>query len=170
MKIGKLPPIEVLREHLDYNPETGELRWIKTTHARQSRKEGSIAGSRRKDGYERLTINQKSYLAHRICWALHYGEDPYPYLIDHKRGVEEGNKIDNLRKVTDSGNMLNAKRGRNNTSGHRGVSYKRETKKWTARIDINGEQIWLGCYDYKEDAISARLKAEADNNIYICDR
>lgn len=167
MKIGKLPPIQVLKEHFDYNPETGELRWKKKTHARHSIKVGDIAGSKRNDGYIKVTLNGKGYMAHRICWALHYGEDPYPYLIDHKRGIEEGNKADNLRKATDSENMLNARRRCSNTSGHRGVYYITAEKKWGARIEINGAHLWLGRYKCKEDAINARLKAEADNNIYI---
>jgi len=167
MKICKLPPIEVLKDHLYYNPTTGELRWKKKTHARQSIKLGDLAGSKRKDGYTRITLFGKCYMAHRICWALHHGEDPYPYLIDHMRGVEEGNAADNLRKATDSENMLNAKRRSNNTSGHRGVYYRKNEKKWGARVQLNNETVWLGTFDCKEEAISARLNFEQNNNIFI---
>ena len=110
------------------------------------------------------------YLAHRLAWALHYEEDPYPHIVDHKRGVEEGNGIDNLRLASDSENITNAKRHKNNTSGHRGVRQRKDTGKWVARLYVDGKHIWLGCYECKEDAINARLKAEADNNIFVFDR
>jgi hypothetical protein len=170
MKISELPPVEVLREHFTYDPESGEVKWKKKTHARNRIKVGDVAGSTRKDGYRRIMFMGVNYFTHRIAWALHYGKDPYPHIVDHKRGVEQGNGIDNLRLATDGENIINAKRRKDNTSGHRGVRQRKDTGKWVARIDINGEPIWLGCFKCKEDAITARLKAEAENNIFIFDR
>jgi len=33
--------------------------------------------------------------------------------------------------------------------------------RWTANIAINGKRIWLGSFELKQDAIDARLSAEA---------
>ena len=164
MKISKLPPIEVLRENLDYNPQTGELRWKTTTKGRRA---GQLAGRTTHQGYIELCFNYRYYKAHRICWALYYGEDPYPYLIDHKRGVDEGNKIDNLRKATNSENCHNTKLHCRNKSGHRGVFYHKRDKKWVAKITINRQQIYLGWFDDREEAIAARLTAEREYNIFV---
>lgn len=165
MKINKLPPIEVLREYLDYSPETGELRW----KVKLNRKVvvGGIAGSPNEKGYIYIRMNGKRYAAHRIAWALFHGADPYPHLIDHKEGIENGNAINNLRLATNAENTLNCKKRRTNSSGHRGVRWQRG--KWVARIKLNGKEMYLGRFLHFEDAIAARLKAEKENNIFVRD-
>jgi len=161
MKMKKLPPVETLREMLSYDPESGEFRWkIKPS---QCVNVGDIAGCT-VGGYRKIKIKGNLFAAHRIAWAIHYGEDPYPQLVDHKQGKENGDGIDNLRLATVSENTYNSVINLRNTSGHRGVSkYKH---KWRAKLG----DAYLGCFNSVEDAINARLKAEADNNIYICDR
>lgn len=52
----------------------------------------------------------------------------------------------------------------NNSSGVRGVSWKKDTKKWWARIEINGKTRSLGYYTSLEDA--ARAREEAIAQIY----
>lgn len=37
---------------------------------------GKVAGSIRNDGYIEITLNDKSYLAHRIVWEMHNGKIP----------------------------------------------------------------------------------------------
>ncbi|HJB28112.1 MAG TPA: AP2 domain-containing protein [Candidatus Blautia faecavium] len=48
----------------------------------------------------------------------------------------------------------------NNTSGVRGVSYRKNRGKWRAYIKIKRKNIHLGNFDTKEDAIAARKAAE----------
>jgi hypothetical protein len=158
----RLPDISLLREVLTYDPESGELRW-KVKPARNVNI-GDLAGCNL-NGYRVVSIGDVDYLAHRICWALHYGEDPYPHIVDHKKGKEEGNGISNLRLATRSDNGLNRKTQSNNTSGHRGVW--KQGDKWRAKIKLNGKVISLGIYNCVEEAIAARLQAEADDNIYV---
>lgn len=47
-----------------------------------------------------------------------------------------------------------------NTSGYKGVSWKKQEKKWVARIGFQGKAIHLGYFVNKQDAINARLEAE----------
>lgn len=54
--------------------------------------------------------------------------------------------------------MLSKKLMKNNTSGYRGVSRKRNG--WQAYISYAGRRIPLGSYDNLEDAVDARRKAE----------
>lgn len=42
----------------------------------------------------------------------------------------------------------------------KGVNWRKSDSKWVARIFLNHKRIHLGCYDSKDDAVSARLKAE----------
>jgi hypothetical protein len=160
-----LPDIDLLKEILTYDPESGELRWkVKRSPYVNA---GDTAGSVNSKGYMLVMINYVHYSAHRIAWALHYGEDPYPNIIDHKEGKEAGNGINNLRLADLSANGLNRKKQVNNTSGHRGVHYCKTTQKWVAQIAMKGKRLTIGRYKTVEEAISARLKAEADNNIYV---
>lgn len=48
----------------------------------------------------------------------------------------------------------------NNTSGCRGVTWDKSRCKWTVSISVNKKTINLGRFDYLEDAIEARKKAE----------
>ena len=49
---------------------------------------------------------------------------------------------------------------KNNTSGYSGVSYHSGKQQWRARIKVGGKEIHLGWFDFKDDAIQSRLKAE----------
>jgi hypothetical protein len=158
-----LPDINLLRELLSYNPESGELRW-KVKRKRVSI--GDLAGYTHANGYIMLKTMGSNWRAHRICWALHYGEDPELH-IDHINGQRSDNRISNLRLVTSSENNLNTKLRCDNTSGHRGVRYNKLRDKWEARLSLNGKLLFLGNYNCVEEAINARLQAEADNNIYV---
>lgn len=49
---------------------------------------------------------------------------------------------------------------KNNSSGHRGVSWYSSRSKWRTYIKFQGNNIELGRFDRKEDAISTRKAAE----------
>ncbi len=50
---------------------------------------------------------------------------------------------------------------KNNTSGFRGVFKDKKTNKWRARMILQGRRYELGYFENLEDAINARIKAEA---------
>jgi hypothetical protein len=165
MKIKELPPLATLQEMLCYNPETGELLWKVDRHSNKVK--GKTAGSRNGDYYV-VRILSKNYYAHRIAYALHYGEQlSIDTLIDHIDGDRSNNCIDNLRKANHTENAYNRKVRANSDSGHNGVSLVNYIDKWKAQIVINGRQTSLGYFDCKEDAITARLNAEREHNIFV---
>jgi hypothetical protein len=49
-------------------------------------------------------------------------------------------------------NCYNQPHKSTNTSGYKGVSLVRQTKRWEARIRHLGKLLHLGCYDTPEDA------------------
>jgi len=57
---------------------------------------------------------------------------------------------------------LNEKPGKTNTSGFRGVSFSKQTKKWRATIVLSKKHYWLGSYDTLEAAAEARREAEIE--------
>ena len=79
---------------------------------------------------------------------------------DHIDRNPLNNRRCNLRPATQSENMHNKSKQRNNTSGIIGVHWKTNDQKWKAQIVVNNKQISLGYYKNKDDAIKARLEAE----------
>lgn len=55
---------------------------------------------------------------------------------------------------------LKQKAHKDNSSGVKGVCWVASRQKWKAYIGFKGKQITLGYFDNKEDAITARKKAE----------
>lgn len=83
-------------------------------------------------------------------------------IIDHIDRNKLNNRKNNLRTTNDCGNARNTSLAKNNTSGVIGVSFVSGRNKWIAQITVNYQNISLGRYISKEDAIVARLKAEKE--------
>ena len=131
----------------DYDKETGDLIWkVK----RRGITNGAVVGCTTKEGYRQVRINNKSYLAHRIVFLLHKGY--LPKTLDHINGDRADNRIENLRPVTVNQNQHNRKLNKNNTSGHKGVSWCKRTNKWKAAVKLEGKRINLGAFDNLEEA------------------
>ena len=178
MSNSRLPSVDLLRQVLSYNPETGVLTWKRRSDAsflpRDGRTPSHIANawnaafcgreaftSAAKNRYLRGAVNGITLYAHRVAWAIYYGEWP-EFDIDHINGIRGDNRIANLRSVTRRENMKNRSVSSNNTSGVMGVSYSRRHKLWCASI---GEGH-LGWFRDKGDAISARKMAEVRFNYH----
>lgn len=83
-------------------------------------------------------------------------------MVDHKNRKKYDNRKNNLRVCNKYENARNSSVAINNTSGFTGVSYNQSRKRWKAAIRYKDtKEIFLGWYINKEDAIKARLKAEA---------
>lgn len=104
------------------------------------------------NGYAETNISHKKVSMHQLIGCKSY---------DHKDRDKLNNRKDNLRPATKQENSRNRRPQINNTSGIIGVSFRKETKKWRARIHINKKQKSLGDFENKNDAIKTRLEAEA---------
>ena len=82
MKANPLPPLEELKEFLDYNPDTGIFTWIKKPSKKI--KVGQQAGKMHSKGYIQITFRGFLYLAHRLAYYMYHGVDPLENLVDHK--------------------------------------------------------------------------------------
>lgn len=158
-----LPSPELLRKLLRYEPKTGKLFWLYRDDARHqwnARYAGAEAFTAKKsNGYKHGKIYGDIYQAHRVIWAIVHGEWPDGD-IDHINGDKTNNTIANLRKVSRSENLRNAKMKSNNTSGHNGVSWDTRKSKWVAMIGFDGKQKHLGYFANIANAIAARKVAE----------
>ena len=153
------PTIEELREYLDYDPETGVLRWKRP---RGTMAAGSIACRKpNKDGYHRLGIDGRYHYAHRVAFALANGRWPSEY-CDHINGNRGDNRACNLREATAAQNQHNAKISTKNTSGAKGVFLDKRVKRWRARVTYKGRYYYCGSHDSVADAQEAVSRKRAE--------
>jgi hypothetical protein len=79
--------------------------------------------------------------------------------IDHVDGDELNNCRSNLRTSTTSQNLANCRVHRNNTSGFKGVSWKRQAGKFEAYITVLRRKFHLKYFDDPRDAARAYNEA-----------
>lgn len=135
--------------HALFNYRDGKLFWKQKTGKRTVI--GMQAGSKRPDGYRHIRINKKYYQEHVLIWCMQKGEWP-SLLIDHENEIRDDNRIDNLRLATKSQNAVNTGKWSTNTSGYKGVSFNKASKKWVANISVNKKLIYLGAFGTAEEA------------------
>lgn len=83
------------------------------------------------------------------------------YDVDHKNGCKLDNLRANLRLASRAENTYNQGRRLDNTSGYRGVWYRKDRKVWAAEIKKDGKKYSLGCYKTaQEAAIAYNYKAQ----------
>lgn len=128
-------------------------------------------------------VNVEDYnLVYNYCWIEHIGNNGYGRLeakdtnnnkivamtkllgckcYDHIDRNPLNNRRYNLRPCTIIENNQNRRKQSNNTSGIIGVCWQKRGGVWAARITVNKHRIHIGSFSNKEDAIVARLQAEA---------
>lgn len=82
------------------------------------------------------------------------------YDIDHLNRQKLDNRKSNLRHVSHQDNLLNCKIRKDNVSGIKGVTWRRDRECWTAQVRYKGCKIHLGNFASLEEAGVARLQAE----------
>jgi len=93
------------------------------------------------------SVNKKM---HRLIMNPNEG-----YFIDHINGNQLDNRKCNLRICSHQENMMNRRIHKNNTSGYKGVTFHRESKKWRAQITLDSKRIQIGYFDDPNEAHKA---------------
>lgn len=151
---------EQLKADWHYDPETGVFTRVRSVGRHGCHKAGTVAKARNSHGYSVIRIAGVLHGAHRLAWLYHFGE--WPKVIDHINGDKSDNRIANLRNVTQTENMQNLRSApATSKSGLLGAHRFGRSKKWTARIRINGIGTRIGSFDTAEEAHAAYMAAKA---------
>lgn len=138
---------EYLREHLNYDPDTGIFTWKK---AGPKRVLGQPAGSiSKRFGYVFLRIKGTTNRAHRLAWLYVHGVWPSNGL-DHIDNDKTNNRISNLRDVPHLWNAQNRLKPRTSKLGIRGV--RQIGNRFYARLAVDGVEIPLGGFATADEA------------------
>lgn len=147
MRWKPLPPIDVVKQRVIYDSESGV----------------AISSFTNKPiNYTVLISPYGRFLVSRLVWLLVNGQDPGDMLIDHINGEPTDNRSSNLRLVTFEQNAQNTRLYSNNTSGHKGV-YPTKTG-FQAKIGFGKKYVFLGNFQTKEEAIMAYNNAAATHH------
>ena len=151
-------PIEELRQRLEYDPETGVLRWRKGRRQR--------AGYLKSSGYREIEWRRRGrktlyLLAHRAGWALATGAWP-EHEIDHRDGVRDNNRLANLRPATSAENKQNRAPIRGKPWSMLGVTKTPRCRGWRAHMSGH----FIGTFDSPEKAHQAYLAAKAERHSF----
>ena len=137
---------------LDYDPHSGAFCWANPTSPRVQT--GLTCACHDKYGYIVVRLDTRLYKAHQLAWLYTHGV--FTPELDHINRIRDDNRIVNLRAALRSEQMHNAGMLRNNTSGAKGVSYHKASRKWHARIWVAGICRSLGYFSTVEEAKKER--------------
>lgn len=148
MHFRPLPSQDTLRSLFDYDPLTGIFR-----RKRDGKRVGWVS-----DGYIRIKIGRKDFLAHRLAWKYSYGIEPD--VTDHANGDGTDNRLANLRAATLNQNARNSK-GKSRKGLPKGVAEATGGAHdlYQAMIRIDGKPTYLGCFKSAEEAHEAYKRA-----------
>jgi hypothetical protein len=121
-------------------------------------------GGRNKHGKPRQT----TLSLQRAVMGLKWGD---PQKVDHLDGDTLNNRKANLRICTHAENLQNRKKRRKGrfTSAHRGVSWRKDRRRWQAYGCVNGRQFNLGFYVDESAAATAAANFRAEHMPFATD-
>lgn len=160
----------LLRELLDYDPASGRLFWkeraerhFKVGKGRYTAARNAAIWNTKYAGQEAFTtignhgypvggILNKTFLKHRVMWAIEKGEWP-PEKLDHRDRNRGNCLIGNLRPSTQAENMLNrvGNQTGKKTSRFKGVYWDKSISRWIARF----RDRYIGTFTDEESAARA---------------
>jgi hypothetical protein len=98
---------------------------------------------------------------HRVRIYMHrlIANPPSGMNVDHWDNDGLNNQDENLRICTRSQNAMNTGIGQRNTTGYKGITFRKSVNKWQAQIKILGNLRNLGYFSAPEEAARAYDKA-----------
>jgi hypothetical protein len=98
-------------------------------------------------GYNKIGINDKMFLRHRIIAFCYYGNfdlDDTSVEIDHRDGNIINNCVENLKVGTKRQNNLNRREAKH-------YSWIKKSNRWIVTVSVNGEKYYGGLFKIGEE-------------------
>jgi len=146
-----------LKELFNYDPLTGVF--IRLVN-RSNVKAGDVAGGLNHEGYWRITVDGREYMAHRLAWLYVHGSFPAEQ-VDHANGQRANNRLSNLRACSNAQNHQNIGSRGIGASNLVGAHWRKQRAMWLAVIVLNGRRHHLGHHPTAEAAHEAYKAAKA---------
>ena len=146
---------ELLKELFDYREDGNLIR--KRSTGGNGNTAGKKLGWLDQTGYIHTKVKGKFFRLHRLIYMYHHGE--LPEQLDHINRNKLDNRIENLRPADGFENASNRKLFKNNTSGCKGVGYRKSTNKWFVYVNIKNKRKNIGSFDDLELAELVAIEA-----------
>lgn len=134
---------DYLKSVLLYDPVSGTWTWLYRPLASpqwNGNFAGKAAGGLDPDtGYLRIRIGNKLFYGHRLAFLYMTGSLPVNE-CDHENLDRSDCRWENLRDATHAENNTNKSNRSDNTSGFKGVSFDKKSRKWVSDFRINGKR------------------------------
>lgn len=168
-------PLEILWAHVECDLASGRIVWLhrspsmfplgaycrdRKASSWNAKNAGKPAFNSLNDkGYLVGTLMAQRVLAHRVVFTFGVGHPPIGE-IDHINGRRSDNRFNNLRDVSPLENAQNCRLKSTNKTGVSGVLWRARDQVWSASIGHKYRKVWLGQFETKAEAVTARLMAE----------
>lgn len=96
----------------------------------------------------------KTYTMHGFIMNVPKGKT-----VDHINGDKLDNRKENLRICSQSENLMNRGKQKNNSSGYKGVRYRKDVNRFIVEIGYGGKGHYLGCFKSAKEAYKVYIKA-----------
>jgi len=104
--------------------------------------------------YARTKISGKGIEMHRLLISC-----PTGMVVDHINCNPLDNRKENLRIATSQQNCANRRRAKNNTTGYKGVHFRKDRNRYLVKLTFNGNRMYIGMFLTLEEAKEAYSKA-----------
>ena len=153
----------ITKDYLNYlfDYKDGKLYWKNKTSSFSNITIGQKAGCFGKENYQYVAFNKRRKPLHSVIYCMFHGK--MPKIIDHIDGNVFNNKIENLREVSHSQNMLNSRLRKDSLTGLKNITFHKTNKKYIVRMIVNGVRKHFGCYN---DIDYAKFVADAMRHKY----
>jgi len=108
-----------------------------------------------RDGLLYVTYKNKRYLVKNLVWELVNGPIPDKHRVVVIDGDEANIVIENLKVVSCSDLAFKKRLYTKSKTGHKGVYWSKQHKKYRVQLRYKGKKYHLGDYDSVEDAAKA---------------
>lgn len=99
-----------------------------------------------------------AFIMHRIIMNIEHLSWK-EVIVDHINGNTLDNRKYNLRLANHNTNQYNTKKSIKNTTGYRGVDWRKQEKKYRVRVSYNGKRITIGWFHDIREAAKAYNEA-----------